>query len=112
MEFEEKFLDPEYLATRIRDFKEIRRGDFTFEIERSINYPKSQSLYIKIRKGTDRVGELRVSDHPINKIGETQFIVERGEILSKKKREQFVRLVEKVLKTAKKNALNSALHKI
>lgn len=112
MDYEEKFLDIDYLATRIRDFKEIRRGDFSFEIERSCNYPKSPSLYVKIRKGTLRVGELRVSDHMINAIGETQFIVERGAILSKKKKEQFVRIVEKVLKRAKKNALNSALRKL
>lgn len=39
MDREEKFLDPEYLSTRVRDFKEIKRVDLEFKVVRSCNYP-------------------------------------------------------------------------
>ena len=111
MEYEEKFLDPEYLSTRVRDFKEIKRGDLEFKVVRSCNYPESASLYIKFMKGNWIITELRVSDHSIN-TPQTQFIVERGQILSKKKKEQFVRLIEKCIKVAKKKIFAQAMYKI
>lgn len=111
MDYEEKFLDPEYLSTRVLDFKEIKRGDLEFKVVRSCNYPESASLYIKFMKGNWIITELRVSDHSIN-TPQTQFIVERGAILGKKKKEQFVRLVEKVIGVARKKILAQALHKI
>lgn len=110
MEYEEKFLDKSYLETRIRDFKEIKRGDLEFCVERSKN-SNSASLYVHFKRGAWKITELRVSDHIIN-TGATQFIVERGAILGKKKKEQFVRLVEKVIGVAKKKVLAQALYKI
>lgn len=111
MEYEEKFLDPEYLSTRVRDFKEIKRGDLEFKVMRSCNYPESASLYIKFMRGNWIISELRVSDHSI-KTEQTQFIVERGAILSKKKKEQFVRLVEKCIGAARRKILAQAMYKI
>ena len=111
MEYEEKFLDPEYLSTRVRDFKEIKRGDLEFKVIRSCNYPESASLYIKFMRGNWIISELRVSDHSV-KTEQTQFIVERGAILSKKKKEQFVRLVEKCIKVAKKKIFAQAMHRV
>lgn len=111
MDYEEKFLDKSYLETRIRDFKEIKNGDFEFCVERSKNYPESASLYVHFKRGAWNIAELRVSDHSVN-TAQTQFIVERGVILGKKKKEQFVRLVEKVIGVAKKKILAQALYKI
>ena len=111
MEYEEKFLDKSYLETRIRDFKEVKRGDLEFCVERSKNYPASASLYVHFKRGAWNIAELRVSDHSIN-TAQTQFIVERGAILGKKKKEQFVRLVGKVIGVAKKKILAQALYKI
>lgn len=111
MDYEEKFLDPEYLSTRVRDFKEIKRGDLEFKVIRSCNYPESASLYIKFMKGNWIITELRVSDHSI-KTTQTQFIVAIGGILTKKKKEQFVRLVEKCIKVAKKKILAQAMHRV
>ena len=116
MDFEEKFLDPEYLATRIRDFKEIRRGDFAFRVDRS-DTPGSPTLYVHFlgKNNHERqdwvYAELRVSDHIIA-TNSPQFIVERGAILSKKKKEQFIRLVEKCIKIAKARKLAKDLKKI
>ena len=111
MEYEEKFLDPEYISTRVRDFKEIKREDLEFKVVRSCNYPESASLYIKFMRGNWIISELRVSDHSIN-TEQTQFIVARGGILTKKKKEQFVRLVEKCIGVAKRKILSQVLHKI
>ena len=111
MEFEEKFLDPEYLSTRVRDFKEIKRGDLEFKVVRSCNYPESASLYIKFMRGNWIISELRVSDHSV-KTEQTQFIVARGSILTKKKKEQFVRLVEKCIKVAKRKILSQAMYEL
>ena len=111
MDYEEKFLDPAYLETRVRDFKEIKRGDLEFSIVRSCNYPETASLYVKFMRGAWIISELRVSDHSI-KTTQTQFIVTRGEILTKKKKDTFVRLVEKCICVAKRKILTQALHKI
>lgn len=111
MDYEEKFLDPAYLETRIRDFKEIKRGDLEFSVVRSCNYPESASLYVKFMRGNWIISELRVSDHLV-KTEQTQFIVSRGGILTKKKKEQFVRLVEKCIKVAKKKIFAQAMHRV
>lgn len=111
MDYEEKFLDPAYLETRVRDFKEIKRGDLEFKIVRSCNYPESASLYLKFTRGNWIISELRISDHSVN-TKQTQFIVERGQILTKKKKDTFVRLVEKCIGVARRKILAQALHKI
>ena len=111
MDYEEKFLDPAYIETRVRDFKEIKRGDLDFKVFRSSNYPESASLYIKFMRGAWIISELRVSDHIIE-TKQTQFIVERGAILTKKKKDAFIRLVEKCIGTAKRKILTQALYKI
>lgn len=112
MECEEKFLDKGYLETRVRDLREIKRGDLDFSVEPSCNADKgSKSLYIHFRKGNLNLYDLRVSDHSIN-TRQTQFIVTEGEILTKKKRGQFTRLLEKAVKMARKDLLKVQLGKI
>lgn len=111
MEFEEKFLDIGYLTTRLRDFKEIRTGHFGFEIRRSKS-TESPSLYVIFTKNAAKCCELRVSDHIHNVEKLTQFIVTPGEILKKRKREEFVRVVNKCLAKAKRAALDYAMRKI
>ena len=111
MDLEDKFLDAAYLETRVRDLKEIKRGDLDFFIEKSCNAPKSKSLYIIFCKGGWNAATLRVSDHIVNTT-QVQFIVTEGDILKKKKKEEFARLLEKVVGLAKKHLLKKALHDI
>lgn len=100
------FLESDYLATRLRDFKEIKKGEVKFKVDNSSN-ENSKSKYIRFYIGNYKCAELRVSDHIVNTT-QTQFIV-KGDILSKKKKADFVRLVEKCMQKAKQNHLRLCL---
>jgi len=110
MELEDKFLDENYLATRLRDFKEIRNKEITFYITKS-DRAYSNSLYINFCVNNLKFATLRISDH-IAKTPHTSFVITQGKILSKKKREQFVKLVECVLRKAKNKSLDLKLKQV
>lgn len=97
LKFETIFLSPEYLETRLRDFKDVKSKKVKFVITKS-NREDSRTLYVQFWVGNRKVSQLRVSDHIIN-TSDTQFIV-ADTILTKKKKAQFVRLVEKSIQKA------------
>ena len=97
LKLETIFLSPEYLVTRLRDFKDVKRKKVKFVITKS-NREDSRTLYVQFWVGNRKVSQLRVSDHIIN-TSDTQFIV-ADTILTKKKKAQFVRLVEKCIQKA------------
>ena len=87
MNTEKKFLDPNYVATRLRDFKDIQKRVVTFSIHKSDN-ETSNSIYVDFWVGHFKCSTLRISDHIIE-YPQSQFIV--GEdILTKKKKAQFI----------------------
>ena len=109
MNTEKKFLDPNYVATRLRDFKDIQKRVVTFSIHKSDN-ETSNSIYVDFWVGHFKCSTLRISDHIIE-YPQSQFIV--GEdILTKKKKAQFVRLVEKAIKKAKEKHLDIVIRKV
>ena len=97
LKLETIFLSPEYLETRLRDFKDVKSKKVKFVITKS-NREDSRTLYVQFWVGNRKVSQLRVSDHIIN-TNDTQFIVS-DTILTKKKKAQFVRLVEKCIQKA------------
>ena len=97
LKLETIFLSPEYLETRLRDFKDVKSKKVKFVITKS-NREDSRTLYVQFWVGNRKVSQLRVSDHIIN-TSDTQFIV-ADTILTKKKKAQFVRLVDKSIQKA------------
>lgn len=110
VEYESKFLSQEYLETRLRDFKEIRQKQVTFKIVKS-NREESKSLYIEFYVDKIKGHTLRVSDHIVNTC-HTQFIVSEFNVLKKKKKAQFVALVESSIRKAKADTLKVKLRRI
>lgn len=110
VDYEEKFLSREYLETRLRDFKEIRQKQVTFEIVKS-NRENSKSLYIEFYIDGIKGHTLRVSDHIVNTC-HTQFIAKPFTVLTKKKKAQFVALVESSIRKAKADTLKVKLRRI
>lgn len=110
MDYESKFLDKNYLATRLRDFKDIKNGNVTFDIYES-DRAESASLYVRFFVNGFNRHTLRVSDHTCT-TPHTQFIVCQTDILSKKKKEQFVKLVESSIRKAKSKGIEKALQHI
>lgn len=100
------FLDKNYLETRLRDFKAIRKKEVFIEIKNSCN-GFSKSLYVGFWVGRYKGATLRVSDHIVN-TNQVQFIV-NGDILTKKKNAEFERLVNKCISKAKALHLDKVL---
>ena len=107
LKLETIFLSPEYLETRLRDFKDVKSKKVKFVITKS-NREDSRTLYVQFWVGNRKVSQLRVSDHIIN-TNDTQFIV-ADTILTKKKKAQFVRLVEKCIQKAYDKHLKLAMN--
>lgn len=106
IEFETKFLDKSYLETRLRDFKAVRDKKVVFHIKES-DRQDSNSLYIFFRVGKKDCSAMRVSDHIANS-PYSQFIVAE-KVLTKKKKQAFVKMVEKCIKKAEAKHLELAL---
>ena len=105
MDRQTKLLNKQYLETRLRELKEIRRKEITFDIEES-DRAFSKSLYINFYiEGENgkvyKVSTLRISDHLSSKCPHTQFIIEPNNDLGKKKKTQFMKAVELVVKKAR-----------
>lgn len=105
METEAKFLDVNYVETRIREFKDIRSRQVAFKVERS-NRENSNSIYVRfyltrINKGEERFfagSGVRISDHYLNDYPHKQFIVDTSMPLTKGRKAIFIKTLEKALK--------------
>lgn len=105
METQSKFLNKQYLETRLREIREIKRKEITFEIEES-DRAFSKSLYVNLYcpSGSGKWFKshtLRISDHSFEDCPHTQFIIEPSAFLTKKKKQQFVRALETAVRKAK-----------
>ena len=105
METQTKFLNKQYLETRIMEIKEIKRKEIDFKIEES-DRAFSKTLYINFYcpSGNGKWFKnhtLRISDHSFEDCPHTQFIIEPNAFLTKKKKQQFVRALETAVRKAK-----------
>ena len=105
METQSKFLNKQYLETRLREIREIKLKEITFDIEES-DRAFSKSLYVNLYcpSGNGKWFKnhtLRISDHSFKDCLHTQFIIEPSAFLTKKKKQQFVRALETSVRKAK-----------
>lgn len=111
-----KLLNKDYLSTRIRELKEIKRKELTFEIEES-DRAFSKSLYVCFYT-TDSSGKpfkthtLRISDHSSPNCIHTQFIIEPNEDLTKKKKAQFMKILESCVRKGQTRFFYKEMEKI
>ena len=113
METESKFLSQQYIETRLWEIKEIKRGDIRFYIQKS-NRPFSATLYVEFFfMGSQckwfKESTLRISDHKNDNSPHIQFIVEPNAILTKKKKQQFMRVVQSTITKSKHRHINMEL---
>ena len=114
MDRQSKFLDKEYLETRLRDFSAIKKHELYFQIHES-DRVLSKTLYIEFwvkDSGKNfKQRTIRISDHSID-CPHTQFIIDPYACLTKKKKQQFIRLVESAIKVSKKKNLYRKLENL
>lgn len=119
VETEEKFLDINYVETRIRELKEIRNKKYAYKIQKS-NRENSKTIYVRFYevlnfKGDDKFfGEvqLRISDHYLPDKFCVQFITRENTFLTKKRKTTFKRTLENCIKLCIKGSFNYNLNKI
>lgn len=120
METESKLLNIEYIETKIKELEEIKLGHVAYKIEKS-NRENSNSIYVRFYKTNLVKGEthfyafnesLRISDHYLANSPSKQFIVEPDAILTKKKKETFVRTLKKEINLCFKRSLTSLLKNV
>lgn len=114
MEKEIKFLNKQYLQTRLNEIKEIKRKEVFYEITDS-DRAFSKSIYISffIQNGNRlfKNHTLRISDHVID-CPHSQFIIEPETILCKKRKAQFMRALEGSVQKALKHNFYKQFDKI
>ena len=109
-----KLLNKEYLATRIGELKEIKRGEATFKIRNS-DRVFSKSIYIEFwlpMSGTDKFykgATLRISDHEQENCMFEQIIINPEKPLTKKKKAELVRNLDATIKKAQIKRVRHAL---
>lgn len=121
METETKFLDQNYVETRVRELKEVRTRKVAYKIEKS-NRENSNSLYvrfyvIRMFKGEEKfygVSGLRISDHLLTNYPEThkQFIIDPTMPLTKGRKAIFMRTLDRAVKVSLKGSFLGELNKL
>ena len=113
MDKQSKFFDKNYLTTRLRDFAAIKNKSVWFEIGDS-NRSYSKTIYVYLYTATELRAEhtIRISDHPHEQAGQTQFLINPDEFLTKKKKQEFIQIVEHAIKRAKQNTTRYYLKKV
>ena len=116
METESRLLNKDYLATRIREIKEVRRHDVKFSIDES-DRVFSKSLYINFYcLGANEVwvkySTVRISDHFINSVPFPQFIIEPDKELKKNKKKQLMATLTNAVSRAKFKSFVTTFDKI
>ena len=110
-EFEDKYLDPEYIRMRFCELKDVRAGRICVEVRRSDNYPSSDSIYVSFCKDNIKQRVMRISSH-VAGYRHSQFIVTPGKPLKHNKKEQFNRLLEKCISKYNMTVLRQTLKTI
>lgn len=116
METQSRLLNKDYLETRLRDIGAIRRKELTFQIHES-DRALSKTLYIefweKDGEKNIKLKTIRVSDHlQEENCPHIQFIVKPYDFLTKKKKQQFIKTVERAIRSAQRRSLNYKLNNL
>ena len=116
METQSKFLNKQYLETRLWETREIKRKEIKFEIEES-DRAFSKTLYVNFFcLGLDnkwfKNHTLRISDHSFADCPHTQFIIEPNEYMTKKKKQQFMKAIELAIRKAKSRSFRLEMRNI
>lgn len=115
METQSKFLNKEYLETRLRDFSAFKKHELTFRIHES-DRTFSKTLYIEFwavdGEKHYKQKTLRISDHLLADCPHIQFIIEPQDCLTKKKKQKFVRVIEDVISLSKHKSLYHKLENL
>jgi hypothetical protein len=116
MDIQAKVLNKQYLETRIREIKEIKRKEIIFDIEES-DRVFSKTLYVNFYcQGEDswwfKGHTLRISDHFQENCPHSQFIINPSEWFTKKKKVQFMKTLENAVKKAKTRCFYKELKKL
>lgn len=116
MDRQTKFFNKQYLETRLRELRKIKKKEIFFNIEES-DRAFSKSLYINFyipssNEKKFKSHTLRISDHALENCVHSQFIVEPNDYLTKKKKAQFTRILELAVKRAKIKQVYKELNKI
>lgn len=116
METQSKFLNKQYLETRLWEIREIKRKEIKFEIEES-DRVFSKTLYVNFFcLGLDnrwfKNHTLRISDHSFVDCPHTQFIIEPNGYMTKKKKQQFIKSIELAIRKAKSRSFRLELRNI
>lgn len=115
MDKQEKLFDINYLTTRIRELKEVRRNEVRFEITKS-DRVFSKSLYVTFYCQSShnqwfKESSLRISDHEQKDCPHTQLIVKIGEDLTKKKKAQLMAALGTAIRRSKTKHLYKEIYK-
>lgn len=116
MEKQIKLLNKQYLETKLREIKEIKRKEVFWDIEES-DRAFSKSIYINFYIENTNGSKwknhtLRISDHSLIDCPHSQFIIEPNDFLTKKKKSQFAKVLENAIKKAQTKHLFKSLEKI
>lgn len=119
VETEEKFLNPTYVETRVRELKEIRTREYAYTIDRS-NRENSKTIYVRFYKVNKVKGEerffgekqLRISDHYLQDKYCVQFIIKENMPLTKGRKSIFMRTLQNCIKLCKQDNLKHQLGKL
>lgn len=109
-----KLLNKEYLATRIGEFKEIKRGEVVFKIKDS-DRAFSKSIYVEFwlpmssTKKFYKGATLRISDHKQENCMFEQIIINPEKPLTKKKKAELIRNLDATIKKAQKKRVKYTL---
>lgn len=110
MEKQSKLLDKNYLSTRLREIKEIKRGEIKFSIYES-DRTFSKSIYINFYTlHSDgywyKQGQMRISDHEqANCPLKNQIIIDPDACLEKNTKQKFMKSIERCVYGAKRKRL-------
>ena len=108
-----KFLDINYVKTRVNELPEVQRGDVKVDVYKSAN-PKSKSIYVIVycigRKSEwYKCYTLRISDHEFGECNFKQFIINPDKKMTKRHREQFTSLLKRAVKYAIERGIEKKL---
>lgn len=111
MELESKLLEEEYLRTRFNEIKEIKQGLIRVYFKKS-DRENSISLYVSFWRDGWHGMDLRISDHSIVRDCQIQFLIDPSQVLTKKKKERFMRTVMNCVTKTKNIAFSKDYHLI
>lgn len=115
MDYQSKLLDKQYLEARLGNIGYLKREEFYIVINES-DRALSKTIYIEFwRKDGEKnikLKTIRISDHSQPGCPHIQFLIKPYDVLTKRKKEQFIKMVKNTLNTMEKKMLFWKLNQI